>query len=220
MKLMALALRARGCILFMEKTIMAKDERGAAASKLLQMIQSKKTGDAPAKPAGVRPITSSPTAAKKAAPVKVVLHKAAASVRGEALVVDGSPRMAMTLQNALKGMKFRAETATTGAEALKMMQQTPYDLLILDLQLPDISGFNLCSKMRALAGDRPVVVIMTGEDRSPGMRDQALMVDANEYMPKPVNMGELGQILDLLLKQRYAEPSDGESGNRLPPGGL
>lgn len=176
---------------------MAKDDRGAAANKLLQMIQSKKTGDkmaTPATPARVPGAAPQQTNKKSSTP-KVVLSKPVHEIRGNALVIDANPRIASTLQNTLKGMKFNAEVVSTGAEALALLAKTPYTLVITDLQLPDIAGFNLCSKIRILPGGREMTIIITGEDKSPGMEEQALMVDANAYMVKPINTGELGAIL-------------------------
>ena len=186
---------------------MAKDNESEARSRLMQIINAKKTGGAvPTPPA--KPGASAPGPAKKpgqkAAP-KVTLSKPTLQIRGRALIVEPNQRIGLTLQNTLKSLRLNSEVTASGADCLAKVGAARYDFVFVEKQLPDIGGFNLCSKIRALPNGRDVFIIITGEGNEQGMKDQALMVDANEYLQKPVNTGELGTIVDEHMHNRGGE---------------
>lgn len=117
-------------------------------------------------------------------------------VEDEVLTVD-------LVRSMLEQRGYRVDWAGSGGEALAMMQQNRPDLVLLDLQLPDIHGLDLHRQMLAspdLAGI-PVVVITAWADEAIQNRSEDLArVDA--YLRKPFAPTELFQILGRVLQAR------------------
>ena len=85
--------------------------------------------------------------------------------------------------------KFKTHTATTGAEALEVGKKGQFDLIILDVGLPDMDGREVCRLMRR-DGVRAPILMLTGADTE---ADTVLGLDsgANDYIPKPFKLGDL-----------------------------
>src|ERR1035437_9876034 len=87
------------------------------------------------------------------------------------LVVEDEPEVSAFLLRVLREAAWAADVARTGAQVLKALASLEYDLVILDLGLPDIDGFEVCRVMRG-RGDRTPVLVLTardaGNDRGPG----------------------------------------------------
>ena len=85
--------------------------------------------------------------------------------------------------------KFNTHTATTGAEALEVGKKGEFDLIILDVGLPDMDGREVCRLMRR-GGVRAPILMLTGADTE---ADTVLGLDsgANDYIPKPFKLGDL-----------------------------
>lgn len=195
------------------------DERAEAQAKLMAMLDAKKkslaggtaksaaSGTAEgAKEHGARnEIHTAPHHAPAKKPVVVKLAPPAASasaVIGKAILVDANHRASQTLANLLKTRRVEALIAATGTEALRMLETEKPLMILVDNDLPDIGGFNLCSKIRALPNGMHTCIIMTSEAYHPEMKEQALMVDANGYLGKPINYAELITILQEFRKMQ------------------
>src|SRR5579871_2910085 len=79
------------------------------------------------------------------------------------LVVEDEPEVSAFLLRVLREAAWAADPVRTGAQALKALSASEYDLVILDLGLPDIDGFEVCRIMRE-RGDRTPVLILTARD--------------------------------------------------------
>lgn len=179
---------------------MADVDHNAAKSKLMQILSAKKTGGPvpPVAPGAaavpqVKKTSSKPTQ-------RVTLSKPSVTLRGSVLIVEPVQRIAQALQSLLKTLRLRVEIAENGAQALELVKTSEFNIVFVDRQLPDIAGFNLCTKIRVTPNGRAMAIIITGEDRDPGMKDQALMVDANDYLPKPLNTKEVTEVVDRFLR--------------------
>lgn len=118
------------------------------------------------------------------------------------LVIDdeASIRHLVKLQLELDGQTV--ETAADGATALALQATQPFDLIVLDLMLPDTTGFDLITKLRQTTPDLPILML-TARDQ---MNDKiiGLQLGADDYMTKPFNGTELVLRVKNLLKRTKA----------------
>jgi DNA-binding response OmpR family regulator len=122
------------------------------------------------------------------------------------LVVEDEEDLARALAIGLRRDGYAVDTAETGAEALDKLSVTPYDIVCLDLNLPDGDGRDVCRHLRAghhqIDGtDRPRVIMLTArdalEDRVAGLDD-----GADDYLVKPFALPELLARLRALSRRR------------------
>jgi DNA-binding NtrC family response regulator len=110
------------------------------------------------------------------------------------LIVEDEPRMRELLSKAIGGWQCRTAAARTGEEALRMMEQEPADIVVLDLNLPAMSGMEAFEQMRRRWRETQVV-ILTGFGDLEAAR-QAIHLDVVEFLTKPAHLGELEQAID------------------------
>ena len=105
------------------------------------------------------------------------------------LVVDDDRTTRYVLQNVLNGAGFTTTVAKDGVDALKAMRMDHFDLLLLDVWMPRMNGFDLLAKLRARKA-RPRVVVMTSDD-TPETLLKAVREQAFKYVHKPVETSAL-----------------------------
>jgi two-component system KDP operon response regulator KdpE len=98
------------------------------------------------------------------------------------LVVDDEPEFLRTLATNLRGAGYAVETATTVETALSAANESQFDGVVLDLVLPDGSGRDVCTSLRAWSDVPIVVVSAVGEERE---KVEALDAGADDYVVKP-----------------------------------
>ncbi|MFC1975547.1 response regulator transcription factor [Chloroflexota bacterium] len=100
------------------------------------------------------------------------------------LIVEDSPPQALKMKLALENDGCEVHWAETGLGGLDMAQQEHFDLVILDIELPDINGFEVCKKLKAdpKLTDIPVIM-MTTRDHAEDVLN-GLEVGAVDYIPK------------------------------------
>lgn len=120
------------------------------------------------------------------------------------LLVDDEPALREALSMALGDAGFDVTCAPDGARALAIHQQTPHDLLVSDVNMPHMDGFQLCRRLRA-AGDPVPVVLLTSRV---GEIDEALGLDlgADDYVTKPFSTRVLVARIRALLRRGTPRP--------------
>lgn len=98
---------------------------------------------------------------------------------------------------------FSVDVATDGRTALNKAADENYDLVLLDIALPDISGFEVATRMKARGGvNRPPVIALTAHALK-GDRDRALAAGCDAYATKPIDFeGLMSQISKLVPEER------------------
>jgi two-component system KDP operon response regulator KdpE len=114
------------------------------------------------------------------------------------LIVDDEPPFLGVMRSALSSSGAEVLTAETGAAALQIAAQTPLDVILLDLGLPDCDGKSVIEQVRSWT-DAPVIVLSARHE--PDERIAALDSGANDYLTKPFHMGELQARLRAALRQ-------------------
>jgi two-component system OmpR family response regulator len=105
------------------------------------------------------------------------------------LVVEDEAKLAALIQKALREQRMLADVAATGEDALWMAAASAYDVLILDVSLPGIDGFEVARRLRADQVRTPILMLTARDaidDRITG-----LDTGADDYMVKPFDLGEL-----------------------------
>lgn len=125
---------------------------------------------------------------------------APAQLPAQVLLVDDEPRMLSSLGELLKDRGFVLTSAANGGEAIRYLGQQPFDLVILDLRLPDISGHDIMDFMNSQQADANIIV--TSGDCGIDAAIGALKRGAYDYLRKPYSPEELRKTVDNALKQR------------------
>ena len=100
----------------------------------------------------------------------------------------------------LKGVEV--EGARSGDEAIKALKQAHPSVIIMDVQLPDVHGFDLCKKVKRLDGykDTPVIFVSASTQYSdPRDRAEGLQAGASQFLPKPISVERLWAAIESVL---------------------
>jgi DNA-binding response OmpR family regulator len=127
------------------------------------------------------------------------------------LIAEDEPSIVLSLEFLLKNAGYDVAAARDGDEALRMIASSPPDLLLLDIMLPIINGFEVCRRIRetpAYAGMR--ILMLTARGRDSEIR-KGLDYGADAYMTKPFATRELLGMVAELLTRRAATPSGRDS---------
>ncbi|RII25677.1 MAG: two-component system response regulator [Geobacter sp.] len=116
------------------------------------------------------------------------------------LVADDEESMRWVLSKALKRKGFNVDLANDGRQALAMIQENSYDLAILDIKMPGISGLDLLDRVRELKSDL-LVVIMTAE-ASMKNAVEAMKRGAYDYITKPFDLDVIDAIIEKVERAR------------------
>ncbi len=122
----------------------------------------------------------------------------ARSVR-KVLVVDDEPNILYALQEVARAKGFECLGAVDGEEGLIIAREVRPDLVITDVIMPRLNGFELCERLKAEEGTSHIPVIMVTVKAGPGDRLQGSSAGADEYLVKPFQMHDLEAALDRLL---------------------
>jgi len=95
---------------------------------------------------------------------------------------------------------YAVDWAKSGKEGLKHVRENDYDLIVLDLGLPDLPGLELCQKIRSLGITTPIL-ILTGQFAQSKDKVSALDCGADDYLIKPIDLDELKARLRALLRR-------------------
>jgi two-component system, OmpR family, response regulator len=119
------------------------------------------------------------------------------------LVVEDEARLAELLQRGLTEEDMLVDLAATGEDAVWMAEATPYDVVLLDVNLPGIDGFEVCRRLRD-TGVRTPVLMLTARD---AVEDRIAGLDtgADDYVVKPFDFGELLARLRALSRRGPAQ---------------
>jgi two-component system, OmpR family, response regulator len=131
--------------------------------------------------------------------------------RGRILVVDDEPAITELLATALRYTGYVVQTASSGAQALALASAAAPDLIVLDVMLPDIDGFEVCRRLRA-DGDFVPVIFLTARDAEDD-RVTGFVRGGDDYVTKPFSLQELTLRIGALL--RRMRPAGRGSASRL-----
>jgi two-component system OmpR family response regulator len=125
---------------------------------------------------------------------------------GRILVVDDEPSIVDSVATVLRYEGFEVEVAHTGRDALAKAQARPFDLIVLDVMLPDLDGLEVTRRVRADGLDVPVLFLTAKSDVED--RIAGLTVGGDDYVAKPFSLMEVVARTKAILRRRATSPED------------
>lgn len=121
------------------------------------------------------------------------------------LLVDDEHELVSTLAERLSFRGIQADWSVSGEEALRLAEKNAYDVAVLDVKIPRISGLEL---KRRLQAKRPAMqfIFMTGHGSEDDYRSYSAEIGEGCYLVKPVNIETLIQKMNALLKEQRGQP--------------
>lgn len=119
------------------------------------------------------------------------------------LVIEDEATMVESLQRGLVAEGFAVDTAMTGSEGLWMAREFPYDLILLDIMLPEVNGYEICRTLRNEEIWTPILMLTAKQ----GELDEAegLELGADDYLTKPFSFVVLVARIRAILRRRVGD---------------
>ena len=124
------------------------------------------------------------------------------------LIVDDNQQNLELMQAYLEDIGCRILTAADGDEAIDLAESANPDLMLLDVMMPRVSGFQVCEKLKSQPSTRDIIIIMVTALNEVGDYERAVECGTNDFIAKPVNKHELitrvRSLLELgMLKRQF-----------------
>lgn len=121
------------------------------------------------------------------------------------LIVDDSEPVIMLLKELLRIKGFTVLTALLGMKALNILQHSSPDLVLLDLMMPGMDGFEVLAAIRKKEETGHLRVFMLTACSEPELRKKATDLGADGYLTKPVNLNQLTSVLESVMEPGMAQ---------------
>jgi len=129
------------------------------------------------------------------------------------LIVEDEPAMQLGLKDNLELESYTVEVASDGAEGLAKIRSSQYDLILLDVMMPKLSGFDVCKQARALGVATPIILLTArGEEIDKVL---GLELGADDYITKPFSVRELLARVKAHLRRSKSEPLKEKQGHTI-----
>lgn len=122
--------------------------------------------------------------------------------RPKILIADDNPQNVELLEAYLTELDCDTQTACDGEQTLQRVQEDPPDLILLDIMMPKISGFEVCRQLKGDDPTRDIQILVITALNQPGDIERAVQAGADDFLIKPVNKLELLVRVKSLLRVR------------------
>jgi DNA-binding NarL/FixJ family response regulator len=129
------------------------------------------------------------------------------------LVVDRNAGTRSRVSSVLEHMGYETRQAQNGREALEAARQVQPALVLLEVNLAEVNGYEVCRELRDRYGDDIAIIFLTGDRTEPYDRVAGLLLGADDYIVKPFDEGELLARIRSALRHSAAPPSNGSQGD-------
>lgn len=116
------------------------------------------------------------------------------------LIIDDDKELAMITQDMLEDYGYEAACVPTAEDAFDILRQKAFELIILDINLPDETGFEVCRELRGVS---EVPIIFCSARTSENDRIMGLDIGGDDYLPKPYSLRELLSRVNSLMRRTY-----------------
>lgn len=123
------------------------------------------------------------------------------------LIIDDDTDLSMLIMDMLEDNGYIATNVTTLDDAYELLEKEQYHLILLDINLPDGTGFELCQELRRVSN---VPVIFASARTSEDDKITGLDMGGDDYIPKPYSIKELMSRINALLRRTYGSKEQGE----------
>jgi PleD family two-component response regulator len=118
------------------------------------------------------------------------------------LIADDHPQGAELIEAYLEGQDWEVRLAADGEETLKTVREWQPDVLLLDVMMPKLSGFEVCKRLRADPVTRDLPILMITALDQPSDVDRAVEAGTNDFLTKPIHKTDLVMRVQALLQSR------------------
>ncbi len=122
------------------------------------------------------------------------------------LIVEDDPEAARILELSLKREQYKTIVALNGTQGLIAVQTQHPDLILLDLMMPDIDGYEVCRRIRAHPGTVGLPIIVVSAKSQDADKQMAAQLGANGYLTKPYRRADLLSLIQRCLSQKRPVP--------------
>ena len=123
------------------------------------------------------------------------------------LVVDDEPNIRDLLSASLRFAGHQVATAANGTDAINMITDTKPDIVLLDVMLPDISGFGVTKKIRGMGIEVPILFLTARDDTEDKIT--GLPVGGDDYVTKPFSLDEIMARISAIMRRTSKDGQDG-----------
>ena len=123
------------------------------------------------------------------------------------LVVDDEPNIRDLLSASLRIAGHQVATAANGTDAINMITDTKPDIVLLDVMLPDISGFGVTKKIRGMGIEVPILFLTARDDTEDKIT--GLTVGGDDYVTKPFSLDEIMARISAIMRRTSKDGQDG-----------
>lgn len=116
------------------------------------------------------------------------------------LMIDDDKDLSMITQDMLEDYGYEVTLAQSGEEAFELLKSNAFDLIILDINLPDGTGFEVCKELRSISN---IPIIFCSARTSEDDRVTGLDIGGDDYLPKPYSLRELLSRVNSLIRRTY-----------------
>lgn len=127
------------------------------------------------------------------------------------LVIEDEAKIADALKRGIENAGFQVDVAATGASGLDLLHSHAYDLILLDLMLPDVDGLEVLKRLRNRRAPPPVMILSARD--AVGDRVKGLELGADDYLVKPFSFDELLARIRALLRRGTPVPERLQTGD-------
>lgn len=125
------------------------------------------------------------------------------------LIIEDDPAIGQSLLDGLKQHGFTAQLCKTGTSGVEYAQKYTPHLILLDIRLPDGSGFDFCRQMRQMGLHQPILMLTAQHDETDKVL--GLEMGADDYVTKPFSLRELVSRIRAQLRRAYGDYASTES---------
>lgn len=128
--------------------------------------------------------------------VKFTFKKQLEEEQKKILIVEDEPMSVLVLEQILKPYQFKLIIAVNGLDAVEKFKKTPMDLVIMDLYMPKMDGFEASRQIKSISPDTPIIVISTTEIEEEKLKKD---IGIDYLLTKPLNIKKFQDFIHMLL---------------------
>lgn len=140
----------------------------------------------------------------------MMMHDNGSSAGVRVLIVEDHPVIAELVETRLRIEGLDATKCLGGREAIERLNREVFDLVILDIMMPDVDGYEVLAHIRSREASRDIPVIFLSARNAQEDVDRGLRMGANHYITKPFSGAELVRTVKILLEERKLQPKSAQ----------